>query len=154
MCAILDANCLNEVFGDGNRPEAGKKFYEWLESHGKLVIGGKLKKELGKSRRFAMWNRQAILAGRVKSVNDISVIEKTEQLVTEKSCQSDDQHIIALAQLSKARLLYSKDTDLHKDFQDPILISKPRGKVYSTLKSADFSAVHRQLLENRNLCHD
>ncbi len=24
MCATLDANYLNEAFGDGNRPEAGK----------------------------------------------------------------------------------------------------------------------------------
>ena len=56
MCAILDASCLHKVFGKKDRPEAGVKFFEWFESRGTLVVGGKLLKELcqnGINRRFS-----------------------------------------------------------------------------------------------------
>ena len=46
MCAIVDANVANEVFGP-NQSEAGKKFYDWINAAtGRLVVGGKLLAEL------------------------------------------------------------------------------------------------------------
>ena len=46
MCAILDANVAGQVFGTG-RPPAGAKFFEWIDSgRGRLVIGGRLRREL------------------------------------------------------------------------------------------------------------
>ena len=136
MCAILDASCLNQVFGKKDRPEAGVKFFEWLENRGNLVVSGKLRNELGKSYRFSIWYQQAILAGsgKVTDIEDSRVDEQTEILKNSESCQSDDEHIVALAQVSKARMLYSKDIDLHKDFQNSKLVTDPRGKNCSTLK--------------------
>jgi hypothetical protein len=43
---------------------------------------------------------------------------------------SDDAHIVALALVSGARLLCSRDGRLHTDFTNPAVIRKPRGKVY------------------------
>lgn len=46
MCAIVDANVAHEVFGD-SPPPAAEKFFEWLERGSRrLVVGGKLLKEL------------------------------------------------------------------------------------------------------------
>ena len=154
MCAIIDNNCRDQVFGRGDRPEAGKKFYDWLEKHGKLVVGGKLREELGGSGRFSQWFRQAILSGSVIDIDDDLVNRRTEELITENTCKSDDQHVIALAQISNARLLYSNESNLHDDFKSPELINNPRGKIYSTKEGGDFRDSHRNLLNNRNLCRN
>lgn len=159
MCAIIDANCLHEVFGSGNRPEAGRKFYDWLEKRGKLVIGGKLRKELGHDSRFLQWYRQAINSGLVTDVDDVTVNKKTKELNKNKSCKSNDAHIIALAQISQARLLYSNDCCLQDDFQNSDLIKNPRGKIYTTIikdklgtRQKEFGKSHKKLLNNRSLC--
>ena len=70
---------------------------------------------------------------------------RTEQIQNEGSCTSDDPHVIALAQVSRARLLYSNDGDLQKDFKNKRLIDQPRGKVYSTIKN-------KKLLGRKDLC--
>lgn len=132
MCATLDADCLHEVFGSGDRPEPGTKFHDWLEKHGKLVVGGPLREELGRSNNFLKWYRQAILSGLATEFNDRIVNEKTEKLINEGSCQSNDAYIIAIAQVSNVRLLYSNDGNLNSDFQNSNLINNPRGKIYST----------------------
>ena len=55
-----------------------------------------------------------------------------EDILVERGvCQSNDQHVIALAIVSGARLLYSNDRRLQRDFKDRRLIDPP-GKVYST----------------------
>ena len=41
MCAIVDANVANEVFGDARTP-AEKGFFDWLSSSGgQLVVGSR-----------------------------------------------------------------------------------------------------------------
>ena len=152
MCAILDINVAHQVFGS-NRPPAGEAFFKWLDSGtGQLVAGGKLLRELDRYHKFRMWLQQAILAGRVRLCNDDEVNEKTQTLKNELSRRFNDRHILALAQVSGARLLYSNDLDLQRYFKDKNLIDNPRGKVYSTLKNEDFQNSHRRLLGNRSLC--
>ena len=130
MCAILDASVVHKVFGD-NRPEAGQKFFEWLDSgKGKLVVGGKLLRELERT-PIREWLQQALLAGLAAQPDNGEVDRRTRALEEAKSCQSDDPHVIALAQVSGARLLYSEDNRLQQDFKDPALIDNPRGKVYT-----------------------
>ena len=55
MCAIVDANARDEVFGQ--RPtEPGRLLLDWLSrKSGRLVIGGRLKDELLTSDRFKTW---------------------------------------------------------------------------------------------------
>ncbi|MDE0250694.1 MAG: PIN domain-containing protein [Gammaproteobacteria bacterium] len=151
MCAIVDAHIASEVFSpDG--PEAGQKFLEWINAGtGRLVTGGKLLQELYKTPAIK-WMKEARFTGAMKIVNEQEVDELTEQLERGNQCQSDDSHVVALAQISGARLLYSNDKDLHKDFKNPILINNPRGKIYSTNEYHHFSENHKKLIEDKDLC--
>ena len=153
MCAILDANVVHEVFGF-NRPPGGKKFFDWInKGHGRLVLGGKLLKELHKGHRnFSQWTKEAIAAGRVGITNASQVDTREEHLRREGRCGSNDPHVIGLAQISGARLLYSNDRDLQQDFQNRQLIDSPRGKVYSTGKHQSFEDSHQRLLRRNDLC--
>ena len=153
MCAIVDANVASEVFGS-KPPPAGEKFFEWLnKGNGRLVVGGKLLEELEKSSAdFRRWGQQAQIAGRMRVVNKREVDARTEQIQRENKIRSDDPHVVALAQVSGARLLYSNDGDLQKDFRNGELIDDPRGKVYSTRRDKSFQDRHDRLLKNKNLC--
>ena len=152
MCAIVDANVAAEVFGS-NQPEAGKQFFKWInKGKGRLVVGGNLTKELESSRGFREWGQQALLAGRMRIEEKGKVDARTKELRAKTACRSNDQHVIALAQVSGARLLYSNDLKLHQDFKDGDLINHPRGRVYSTLQDRDFTDSHRGLLGRSDLC--
>lgn len=153
MCAIIDANVVAEVFGS-SRPPAGAKFFDWLHD-GKtiLVVGGRLLRELSDaSNNFSRWAQVVQHSKHMRIVDDAKVNDKTKQLLADRICKSDDEHIIALAQLGGARLLYSNDGDLHQDFDDKSLIDNPRGKVYSTLRNKNFTRGKRDLLRRRDLC--
>ena len=153
MCAIVDANVAREVFGPG-APPAGENFFAWLnKGNGRLVVGGKLLEELeASSRDFREWAREVALAGKMRTVSAREVDDRTEQIRNEGSCESDDPHVIALAQVSRARLLYSNDRRLQEDFRNKQLIDDPRGSVYSTQKSSEFRPAHKRLLGRRDLC--
>lgn len=154
MCAIVDANVAPEVFGDSHPVnEAGRGFFSWLNAgKGKLIVGGKLRNELGAIRRFREWAAQAVQAGIVQSVDDAAVNEEARKLESGKALRSNDAHIIVLARVSGARLLYSNDDLLQQDFTDHRLVSKPRGKVFSTRQTTAFTSDQRNLLANRKLC--
>ena len=154
MCAIVDSNVVGEVFGP-KPPPAGKGFFDWLNTGGgRLVVGGKLNKELfTSSSSFRQWAKSATLAGRVRVVNDSNVENRTLQLEKESEYRSNDPHVLALAQVSGSRLLYSNDKDLQMDFKDKTLINNPRGTVYSTQKSKLFTSQRkRQLVSRMELC--
>ena len=77
---------------------------------------------------------------------------RTERVVDRGGYTSDDPHLLALAQVSGARLLYSNDSDLQDDFKNRRLIDNPRGRVYSTRVNRQFTRVHRRLLQRNDLC--
>lgn len=150
MCAILDANVAHKVFGQ-DRPEAGKAFFDWLDSgNGRLVVGGKLRRELDGAGVPRKWLQRAVQLGRVRNFDDREIDDKTEELAP--MCRSDDPHIVALAQISGARLLYSDDGRLHGDFKDSGLIDNPRGAVYSTVKGDRLTGGQKKLLRRNDLC--
>ncbi len=157
MCAIVDTNVANEVFGSSPCP-AGEKFLDWInKGSGRLVVGGKLLKELESgSPCFRNWATQAISSGTMRIVNRGRVDARTVELREEQTLKSDDPHVIALAQLSGARLLYSNDGDLQKDFKNKILIDNLEGKVYSTDEennpNKEFRPAHKSLLGRNDLC--
>ena len=152
MCSILDANVAHQVFGS-NRPEAGEKFFQWLSTgKGRLISGGKLHKELNKTDGFRKWAVQASLAGRMRIENEHEVDTRTEHLKALGGYKSDDPHVLALAQVSDVRLLYTNDGDLQQDFGDKNLIDNPRGKVYSTRVNKNFTPPHKRLLNRTDLC--
>lgn len=153
MCAIVDANVASEVFGE-NPPPAAEEFLEWItDGRGVLVVGGRLYEELdGHSPGFRQWAGQAILARQMRVVNEDKVNARERQIHSARGHRSDDPHILALAQVSGARLLYSNDRDLQQDFANRRLINQPRGKIYSTLVNKNFARSHRNLLSRRDLC--
>ena len=141
MCAIVDVNVSHEVFGT-DRPEAGERFFKRLNSGSlHLVVSRKLLAELNDG-NAQKWIQEGINAGIVHQETSETVDEREEELSREERCLSNDTHIIALAQISGARLLYSNDKVLHEDFGNKSLIDKPRGKVYSTNEHKDFTNTH------------
>ena len=155
MCAIVDANVAHEVFG-ADRPEVGVKFFEWINSrNGRLVAAGKLLEELNRT-SAREWARQALNAGLIRNMRDTDVNARMEELRNEGACRSNDPHVLALAQLSGARLLYSNDRNLQRDFRNKSLISNPPGKIYSTGErrnpNKEFRFAHKKLLGRNDLC--
>lgn len=153
MCAIVDANVVAEVFGR-KRPPAGAKFFDWINGgNGRLVVGGRLLEELDRSsEEFKIWRQGATLAGRMRVIDPSEINARTRELQNEGKCASNDLHVLALAQVSGARLLYSNDRALQRDFKNKNLIDRPRGKVYSTLRYQSVKDNHKRLLRNDDLC--
>ena len=153
MCAIIDANVVGDVFQPSSC-EAARKFFEWVNTgRGRLVAGGKVLTELDENSTFKIWRQQATLAGRIKIEKDDAIRERVNKLQSEGVLyRSDDLHVLALAQVSGARLLYSNDRDLQHDFKNKDLINNPRGRVYSTRERRDFADSHKSLLRRTDLC--
>ena len=152
MCAILDANVVGEAFGNRQSP-AGKAFRERIDE-GRLILvtGGKLADELACNSRFSSWSSVAAQYGKILSVNGKRVDAIAEKLRNSRTCNSDDEHVIALAQVSGARLLFTNDPDLQSDFKTKELVDNPRGKIYSTKESKDLTRAHRRMLADKSLC--
>jgi len=141
MCAIIDANVASDVF-DPNGTEAGRRFFQWISSGvGVMVIGGKLREELFRISSVQTWAQEAIRSGRVRIESGEKVNARTAGIENKGSHSSDDAHVLALAQISGARLLYSNDRNLQRDFRSKTLIDGPRGKVqgpfHAWLRSPD-----------------
>lgn len=119
MCVILDTNSVSEVFGQ-EKSVAGDTLYNWIMKGGiQLVVGKTMLEELN-NKFFKNWYRTAISKGRVIRINkqqDYQVNIIIKNLIKQSKCKSNDQHIIALAQVSGARLLYTQDNDLMSDFK-------------------------------------
>ena len=154
MCAIVDNNVRHEVFGthDTQTP-AGKLFLDWLDSgRGVLVVGGHLRRELGEYRRFQLWLETAVQFGRARQIDDAQVDRETDEM-SSQGIRSDDPHILALARISGARLLFTNDRDLQQDFGDSAIVQGTRGRVYTTVERSDVRRTHRQLLRRTDLCN-
>ena len=155
MCAIVDNDVVGEVFGDSDSP-AGRKFFNWLNGgRGRLVVGGKLLDELAESQAFREWASTAARVGRMTTLNREKVQERTCQIEHKAMHESNDPHVLAVAQLSGVRLLFTNDQALGRDFKSKSLIDK--GRVYHTrdIRSRNdnksFSKAHQRLLSG-NVC--
>ena len=67
-------------------------------------------------------------------VGKLKIEEQYNNLIS-TDLYSDDKHIICLARAEiSARLLYSHDQNLHKDFKNNDFI-KPKGKIYQSVRN-------------------
>lgn len=138
MCIIIDANCASKfAMAD---PES-QPIAKWLmKRSSKIVIGGtKLKNEYSKLSKFAALAGQLAARGQVKSCDDEKTDALQAKIESENIISSDDPHIIAIAIISGARLLYSNDHALHADFGSTDII-KPKGRVYQNASHAHLLA--------------
>ena len=145
MCLIIDA-CVRDAFFAAEPCDACEEVHKWLKRGGAFAVGGtKYMEECFQGERrmrilISHWER-----GTARVFPHALVDE--EQTAIESSCTSNDSHIIALARISGARVLYSYDraSGLHADFKNTDLVSKPQGKIYKTES-------HKALLEHTKSC--
>ena len=154
MCAIVDSDVSHQVFGGkGIQIPAGEFFLDWLDNRkGKLAVGGKLLEELSKSANFRNWLQQALQAGNAVTWSDETVAAETATLESRRICKSNDAHVLALARVSGARLLFTNDQALQEDFGNRAIIQEPRGRVYTTRLHQEVSRTHQNLLNRTDLC--
>ncbi len=154
MCAIIDSNVRDELVK--KRPSAvGKYFADRISGPRrslKLVVGGKLLRELGGSGQVKRWIIEGIRSGYVMACNDQEIDRVTQDIVGQ--CRSSDPHIIALAQVSGARLLYTRDHKLMEDFRDRELLGgQVPGRVYTDASGrGTLGRHHKELLARTDLC--
>ena len=154
MCAIVDNDVRDQVFSVRNQSAAGKYFYEWLlkRNGGILVSGGKNLRELSESNEFRRIFGERLQAGRARRIPAEIVDTETETVRSEGLHRSDDEHVLALARVSRVRLLFTNDRDLTDDFRNRRIVGGTRGRVYTTVQYRDIMAAHRQLLRRTDLC--
>ena len=152
MCVIIDASVAFEVFGRKRTP-AGTRFRDWLDDgRGQLVVGGRALEELARNRSFVRWLLEARrMSGRVRQIGGARIRQRQDELVRLRVLQSDDEHVVALALVSGARLLYTDDARLQRDFVNPAVVD-PAGGVYTSRPDGHFTAEHRALLDAKELC--
>jgi hypothetical protein len=142
MCIIVDANVAHEF--RGTFTDEALAIRDWLiEDGGIIAAGGRLKKELLRT-SFKNIYLTLLQAGRLYQYDDKEVSRAEASVNAKQNTRSDDAHIIALAQVSLCRVLFSRDQDLHSDFCNPQILS-PRGRIYQD-KS------HEHLLRTARAC--
>ena len=152
MCAIIDANVGHQLFGN-KPPSAGSYFLDWLiKGKGKLVVGGDLRQELERSEKFKRLLLELERANKAINILSREVDDATKALNDLRICKSDDKHVLALAKVSGARLLFTNDQDLQKDFKNREIIGGIQGKVYTTLRKSSVTRTHKELLGRGDLC--
>ena len=120
MGVIVDANVASEVFAP-DRTEAGDAFRRWLNRGGpSLTCGGRNLAELRKVGAFRVWEKTAIRFQRIRYEDSQTVNERTDALIEEDDCESDDQHVIALANVGRTLALLERRTPATR-LQEPRL---------------------------------
>ena len=154
MCAIVDANVGHEVFDPRRQTEAGRFFYDWLmrPNGGTIVAGGNLLRELNHSEAFRRFFGERLLANRARRIPDEPVVQAEDRIRRQGLNDSNDEHVLALAQVTGARLLFTNDHALQQDFQNREIITGTRGRIYTTVERNDVRRTHRNLLRRNDLC--
>lgn len=104
---------------------------DWITTgDGTMVYGGtKLCAELFGSGTAIRTIRAWVQAGRALRYEDKVVDKEAAALEASGLATSNDCHVLALAKISGARVLYSKDCKLHADFKAVSVIGD-RGFIY------------------------
>ena len=164
MCAIVDNDVRDQVFGANSRSPAGQFFLDWLSNgRGKIVVGGQLLRELNESGDFKRWLQAALRRNIALAFDDDQVDAETEAIRARQICRSNDVHVLALARVSGARLLFTNVGALKQDFMNPDIIPGASGRIYSTNRGRrirryatqeirNVTKAHRSLLNRTDLC--
>ncbi len=135
MCIIVDTNRMGRFLQEPYREEVAP-IHKWLNKSGRLVysIDGSFADEVNENakKKLEAYSR--------KGCASLIPAEHFEDLKTQlrnnSKVKSNDHHILALAQHTGARILYTGDHNLMKDFNHHKLINDPRGKIYSNQRQA------------------
>ena len=135
MCIIVDTDRM-AIFLSKPDNEDVAPIHKWLNSKlGVLVFstGGGFANEVKKKARRLL--QEHVRAGNAKLIPSNEFREDEQSLQGNSAVKSKDYHILALARASNARILFTGDNKLVKDFKNKDLIDKPRGKIYSGKKN-------------------
>jgi hypothetical protein len=140
MCIIIDTNALPSVFKtDSVLHKDFEPILSWiLEGRGKVVYGGsKYKMELGKYLHFI----QTLQTARKAVPVDDGIVDRRTEELSEQIVHRDfdDQHLIALLQISGCQLICSLDERAYPYFRHrqffPVARLKPR--IYRSIRNKD-----------------
>lgn len=141
MCIIVDANTCHK-FANGQNNEAAP-IIDWLKNRrGQLVYGGKLRREVLKT-SFRRVYLQMKSAGWLHEEDDTTIDLEENRIEDECDIKSDDAHVLALAIVSGARVLFTRDHALACDFKNRSLLPAPRGRIYSGERNAAMLKTYR-----------
>lgn len=92
---------------------------KWLNAGGKLVYstGGGFSNEIGNSSIYKEKLTEYSRSGRAHLIPN-NYFANDEKDLKNLDIRSDDPHVLALARFTRARLLYTNDRNLIKDFKD------------------------------------
>lgn len=137
MFLIVDANCASQALCANPTHDFQPIISAISDGRRKVVVGGSKQKEEYK-RLVNVWRFLRVLdqSGRAHLIEDSRVDIEQEFLEANVPMKSDDPHVLALARVSGARLLCSKDKELHADFRNKAIIDQPRGKIYQNASHA------------------
>jgi hypothetical protein len=148
VCLILDTNRFGDVLSEQSRP-AYVPLLRWLtdpDGDGAVVYGGtKYRCEIGNHGKAREFFVQRWRAGRAHPIDNKIVDAEEARLKSAKACASDDEHVVALARTSGARVVCTEDRALWADVKDRALMDRPRGRVYR-------AAPHARLLRHDPSC--
>lgn len=149
MCVIVDVNVAARVLLRSDDQDFAPVSLRILGKSNRpliLVYGGRLLAEYRRNRAIVRLLAVLDRNGRAIHHSAIEIQVAGRKLRREGNCVSNDLHILALALVSGTRLLVSLDQDLHRDFKNPKVLSKPRGGVYQ-------SRNHLPLLQRTKCSH-
>lgn len=143
MCMIVDSNRLS-VFLWMPSNEDVVPIYDWLDKKKGVVVystGGEFEKDIEEPARRALV--ELMKSGRARLISQRLLKSAIDRLENDSNHKSNDAHVLALAVVSGARLLYTEDKALRDDFKKgkwkngKFIISNPRGKLYSSKDNSD-----------------
>ena len=122
MCLIIDANAASEVAATPST-KAAKPILQWMRKpKGQLAVGGHLTEELRKT-PFLILLTEMFRSGMVVTYSRAAIEAAQSALAARKICVSDDLHILALAQVSGARVIFSRDKKTWQRLRKPSRIA-------------------------------
>lgn len=132
MCLILDTNRFSDALSSVPPDPRYAPLLRWLlEGDGVAVFGGqKFRDEIQRvnsARRFFVTLERA---GKALPIDDTIVDQLSAKLAADGKLESDDEHVLALAIESGARVVCTEDQALMNDVKNPSILSRPRGRVY------------------------
>jgi predicted nucleic acid-binding protein len=124
MCLVIDA-CSANIIAE-NSCEPSSIIIAWVRMKGRVVSGGKLQEELGRTKLRSLISTWSA-AGKFLVV-DQSELEK--HIADLKNCtlRSNDVHVVAVARTANAGVVVTGDDLLIADLKDPT-VSKQRRRV-------------------------
>ena len=143
MGMIVDTNRLS-VFLRRPDNEDVVPIHEWLnKGWGKVIYstGGNFKRDINEFAINAL--NELARVGKARLIPQQQLKSNINRLKRDSNHKSNDIHVLALAIVSGARLLYTEDRALRDDFKKgkwkngKFIISNPRGKLYSSKDNSD-----------------